>query len=396
MMKKLILLITILIATVGGTYAQRAKVTSAQSLKNSGKIAEAIAAINEAVDQSNPKADKSYNWSRAWEVRGEIYKAVYNSKDANVKKLIDDPLKIAFESYKKATELDPSARSLNIAKINFTLLTTDFTDQAINKYNEEQYAAAFESFKTVLAIQDLPFMKEASQTVDTGIIFNAGLSAFNAEMYDDAVKYFREAAKYDFNGASVYDLIVKSYLIKADTVQAISALEEGFKKYPDSSDLLTILINLNLGMGNDEQARKFLDVAIKQDPTNASYYFVQGDLFDRLEDEDSAIKSYLKAIEMDPNYFDPYYNLGVIYYNRGVKQSDVANAVPTSQVDKYEIEKNKADDEFKRALPYMEKAAQADSKEPVYPLSLETLKILYYRLKMTDKYEEVVKKLEAL
>ena len=394
MMKKLILLIAIVIATVGGTYAQRAKVTSAQSLKNAGKMMEAVAAINEAVDQSNPKAAKSYAWAKAWEVRGEIYRAVYNSKDANVKKLSEDPLKIAFESYKKATELDP--RGINLAKINFTLLTTDYTDQAVNEFNGEKYDKAFESFKAILAIQDLPFMKEASQSVDTGIIYNAGLAAYNAEMYDDAIKYFREVAKYDFNGADTYELIVKTHLIKADTAQAISTLEEGFNKYPDSSNLLSILINLNLSKGNDDQARKFLEVAIKQDPTNPSYYFVQGDLFDRLGDEESSIKAYLKAIETDPNYYDPYYNLGVIYYNRGVKQYDIANTVPTSQVDKYEIEKNKADDEFKKALPYMEKAAQANPSEPVYPLSLETLKILYYRLKMNDKYDEVVKKLEAL
>lgn len=48
----------------------------------------------------------SVNWSRTYEVRGEIYQAVFQSKDENYKKLNADPLTVAYDSYMKALQLD--------------------------------------------------------------------------------------------------------------------------------------------------------------------------------------------------------------------------------------------------------------------------------------------------
>jgi tetratricopeptide (TPR) repeat protein len=138
---------------------------------------------------------------------------------------------------------------------------------------------------------------------------------------------------------------------------------------------------------------KYLDIAIAQDPKNASYFFAQGTLYDKLQKPDEATTSYLKAIEYKEDYFDAYYNLGALYYNKGVKQVDVANLVPSSQPDKYELEKDKADIEFKKAIPYMEKAHEIN---PTDKFTLESLKTLYYRLKMLDKHAEIIEKMKSI
>ena len=124
---------------------------------------------------------------------------------------------------------------------------------------------------------------------------------------------------------------------------------------------------------------------------NSSYYFALGTLYDKLQKTEEATSSYLKAIEFKVDYFDAYYNLGALYYNKGVKQIDVANAVPSNQPDKYEIEKNKADVEFKKAIPYMEKAHEINAKDK---FTMESLKTLYYRLKMLDKHAEIIEQLK--
>jgi len=84
-MKKIILLVAFLIS-VAGAYAQKGKVASAQTLKDSQKLDKALEAINEAIDPNNEKAENSINWTKTWQVRGDIYRAIYQSKDANVKK----------------------------------------------------------------------------------------------------------------------------------------------------------------------------------------------------------------------------------------------------------------------------------------------------------------------
>ena len=116
-------------------------------------------------------------------------------------------------------------------------------------------------------------------------------------------------------------------------------------------------------------------------------------MYDKLQKVDQATESYLKAIEFRDDYFDAYYNLGALYYNKGVKQVDIANAIPSNQPLKYEEEKNKADLEFKKAIPYMEKAHELN---PADKFTMESLKTLYYRLKMLDKHAEIVEKMKNL
>lgn len=394
-MKKTILLLFAFLIAVAGAFAQKGKVTTAQTLKDSQKLDKALEAINEAIDPENAKAEKSISWAKTWEVRGEIYRAIYQSKDANIKKLAKDPLKTAWESFKKAIELDPKNNGGNGVKIGLTFLISDFTDQAVNAFNANNYDLALESFKYILEIQKQPLMTEAGKdaVIDTVIIFNAGLAAYNAEKYDEAIKYYKEAAKYDYNGARTYELIASSYTSKQDTASALLTLQEGFEKYPENSSILVLMINIYLNANKVDEAMKYLELAIEQDPGNASFYFAQGSLYDKIAETEKAILAYEKAIELKPDYFDAYYNLGAIYYNKGVKQVDVANAVPSNQPDKYEVEKNKADAEFTKAIPYMEKASEVNPEDTY---SLESLKTLYYRLKMMDKFEEVNKKLEDL
>lgn len=392
-MKKVFLSVAILVSVSAGSFAQKGKVTTAQTLKDSQKLDKALEAINEAIDTNNPKAEKSIPWAKTWEVRGEIYRAIYQSKDDNIKKLSDKPLETALESFKKAEELDTKGTDKNSLKINLTLLVNDFTDQAVKAFNENNYAQALTSFENILDVQKMAAMQETPATVDTVIIFNAGLAAFNAEKYEKAIEYYKEAAKYDYNGSRTYELISAAYTNLNDTVNALETLQEGFKKYPESSQILVQMINIYMSTNKTAEAMEYLDLAIKQDPENPSFYFAKGALNDKLGNTDTAIASYEKALELKEDYFDAYYNLGAIYYNKGVKQLDVANAVPTNQPDKYETEKNKADDEFKKAIPYMEKASEVNPEDT---FSLESLKQLYYRLKMMDKFDEVNKKLEDL
>jgi hypothetical protein len=62
-------------------------------------------------------------------------------------------------------------------------------------------------------------------------------------------------------------------------------------------------------------------------------------------------------------------------------------------VKKYSEAVDKANEVYSKALPYMEKAYKLNP-EDVY--TMRSLKELYYRMKMTDKYNEINAKLSAI
>lgn len=389
-MKRTIIFLTLMIA-VSTAFAQRGKVTSALTLKDTGKLDQALEAIKETIDPSNDKAEKSIDWPRTWEVRGEIFQAIYQSKDEKFKKLSADPLTEALDSYKKALSLDAGNKFSKSLKIKLTLLTNDLQNQAVQAFNDEDYPKALKSFEQVLEINNLPVVKaDNPQVVDTVIIFNTGLAAYNAQNYDKAIGYYKEAAKYGYNEARTYSLIASSYEQKNDTIGALETLKEGFGKYPEDNGILTSMIQIYLNLNKTEEAMKYLQMAIDQDPNNATYYFALGTLYEKIDDEENAIKTYEKAMSADPKFFNAYYNLGALYYNKGVKQIEIANKVPANDNDKYVEETKKADIWWEKSLPFMEKCHEINPEDTI---TLESLKNLYYRMKKMEQYNQVLEKL---
>jgi tetratricopeptide (TPR) repeat protein len=389
-MRRTIILLTFIFA-VSTAFAQKGKVTSALNYMDSGKLDEALETIKLTIDPSNEKSEKTMDWPKTWEVRGDIYKAIFESKDENIKKLSDDPLTVALDSYKKALELDEGNKFDKSLKIKLTLLTNDLANQAVDAFNNEDYEKALLSFEQILDINNIDIVKaDNPDMIDTVYIFNAGLAAYNAKEYDKAIKYYKEAAQYGYNGARTYSMIANSYQLKKDTLGALETLKEGFEKYPKDNGVLTSMIQIYLDMNKTEDAMKYLDMAIEQDPTNATYYFAQGTLYEKMNNEEGAISAYEKAIKNDDTFFNAYYNLGALYYNKGVQQIEVANKVPASDNEKYMEETKKADQWWEKAIPYMEKCRQIN---PDDKMTLESLKNLYYRMKQMDKYNEILEKL---
>ena len=375
-------------------FAQKGKVTTAQSLKDAGKLDEAFAAIEEAVNPANDKAEKSIPWPKTWEVRGEIFQAIGQSTDENVKKLSADPLTEALNSYKKALELDTKGSNEKSVKIKLTLLTNDLTNQAVNAFKVDDYNKALSSFEQIMEINEMPIVKaDNPEAVDTVIVFNAALAAYNAEDYNKAITYYKESAKYGYNGAKTYSLIAAAYQMQQDTTSALKALQEGYQKYPEDNAVLESMIQIYMDLNKTDEALANLEKAIAQDPTKPRYYFAQGALFEKLGDEQKAIETYKKTMEIDPEFFNAYYNLGALYYNKGVQQVEVANAVPANEKAKYDAEVKKADEWFGKALPYMEKCNELQSDDKMV---LESLKNLYYRLQDMDKYNAVLDKIKNM
>jgi len=385
-MKK-ILLVVILLTVNGFLFAQKGKVSSAVSYKESGKLDKAWEAIQEAINPANPKSEKSINWPDTWEARGEILEAIYKSKDENYKKLVENPLEEAYKSFMKAVTLDPKGGSPALKIKLLSSFIPTLSNAAIEAFQAQKYEVSSDYFEKVLNIEATPLFK-TDNTIDTAIMYNTGLASMNAKQFDKAIKYFSLTAQHGYNPGSSYSQIISAYQQKGDTLASVKIMKEAFDKYPEDQSILVQLINYYITTGKTEEAIGYLDKAIAKEKDNPSFYLAKGIALDKLGRQDEAIKEYELAIKVKAEYADAYYNIGVIYFNRGVKQFDVANSIPTNEQVKFEAEKKKSDDEFAKAVPYLEKAVEYNPKDTYIK---DQLKNLYYRLKMMDKFEKMNK-----
>ena len=71
-----------------------------------------------------------------------------------------------------------------------------------------------------------------------------------------------------------------------------------------------------------DEAIGFLDKAIKYDENNYEAYYYRGCAYSNNFNNTQAFKDWNKAIELKPDYADPYFNIGLIYR----RQNDYAMA----------------------------------------------------------------------
>jgi tetratricopeptide (TPR) repeat protein len=301
-------------------------------------------------------------------------------------KIYENPLPEAKKSFEKVIELDTEGKYSEELKEDLNKLKLQFENEAVLGYNNDDYETAYNNFREILKINELAVMEGI---VDTVIFYNAARVAKELNKYKEAIELFKIIDKYNYNNPFIYIFLSGCYNAIGDTASGVEALKTGFKKFPENQNILIELINHYLLKGQADEALEYLAIAKEDDPNNISFYFAEGTLYDKLGRFDDARKSYEYCIELDENYFNAYYNLGVLYYNNAVKMYDEANKI--NDIKEYEQAKAFADEEIAKALPYIEDARRISPDDIE---TLKTLKTLYYRLQMDDKYDEVVAKLK--
>ncbi|MDR0420205.1 MAG: tetratricopeptide repeat protein [Prevotellaceae bacterium] len=320
-------------------------------------------------------------------VDGSEYKVlVYSNKELYVdgegivaavritKTEIDNPLDKALEAYVKASELGGDTKKI---REGLDALNAAFSKYAFGEYYAGNFAATVDGFKKAIECSSHP----AVGRIDTGLIYNVGFIAMRSNDYKTAEEYYKKAAEYNYQEGDIYASIynaIRSQGTKNDTVRAGDALMEAYKKYPTNLSILGTLVNHYLGIGEDPKIIiPILHDAQKaaSDQKNASLYYVEGNLHMQLKDEESAIKAYEAAIEIDPQGANAYYMLGTLYYNRGV---NILNASNDKIGKEYEIEIEKANTEFKKSIEPLENAFELNPKERAFA---DALRSVYFRFR---------------
>ena len=98
--------------------------------------------------------------------------------------------------------------------------------------------------------------------------------------------------------------------------------------------------------------------------------------------------AYKAAIEADPEFFDAYFNIGVLYNNRAADMYEQRNSIKSDK--EYMACKEKADAVYLAAKPYFE---QAHNMKPDDAATIQQLMKLYAKTNDTAKFQEMKAKL---
>ncbi len=388
-MKKNRILTSILMVTLLGllfsSCSDKMYVRKAITWAESGeKLDTALKSVDKATELEETK-----DWAKTYYGKGFVYQKIYENKKTD---LAEDPLFKAFDNYKKAYNMEGADKIKGSIDAALFKMRDYFIKDAVDAFKNKEFGEALHNFEYTIKVGEMPVFEEQ---VDTAIYYNAGIAAQNVKNWDKAAKYYKKAAKYNYEGARTYALMKNAYMNAGDTTKAVEAMKEGFNKYPSNQIMVQNLINYYLLTAKEpKEALKYLNQAIEEHPEEPQYYAAKGQIFDETGELEKAKKFYKKALELNPENFTATYNLGVIYFNKGVDIVTKANKL--KEEEKYKKMKNEADEYFLKAIPYMEKAHEIKPEERQV---MSTLKTLYYRLRTESedylkKYKKIQKKMD--
>ena len=351
---------------------------------SSGKLDEAKKLIDEAITHDN-----CVNDPKSYFVKGQIYQAIYESPLPDYKKLDPNALEVAWEAYQKVQQLDEKGKFPKKLKVQYENLAIDFANRGVEFYTTENFQGALNAFKKVLEIEKSPIINNPA--VDTAIIFNAGLAAQKANLYQEAENYYKEALKYNYEPAKTYVMLASVLKEQGKSEEALQYLQKGYEIAPNDPFTLVELINYYLLGGEPEKAEVYLDAAIKQDPNNPSYYRAKGTLYEKMKQPEKAEGMYEKALSLDPKDFNSQYYLANLKLNAANELNKEVFAI--EDADEYNREIQKVYAAYANVIPYFEKALEL---QPGERNTMTILKELYFRLRSTDpvyqqKYDDMNK-----
>ena len=304
----------------------------------------------------------------------------------------EDALGKAAAAYAKAYSLDPKkAKDVSAA---LTSIGQKCTNDAYSQYSLGNVATASLLFEKVADIVANPPLSQ----IDTNSIYNAGFTAWLAGNNDRAKEFFEKSVEIGYYGedgetyAKLADIAEKA----GDAEKSKDYLEEGFQKFPQSQSILVGLINYYLGNnGSTDRLFELLGEAKKNEPNNASLYYVEGNICNQLGKIEDAVAAYDKCAEIDPNYAYGFIGKGQMFYNQAIKYSEEAS----NEMDdaKYMALVEKFESSLKACIEPFEKALDVLKDENTKVAVAEYLKNACFRFRTADEsYQQKYEKYSAM
>ncbi len=265
---------------------------------------------------------------------------------------------------------------------------------ASGKYKAEKYEDAASYFYKTAVINSVLY-----ETKDTANFYNACVSASKTKNTEKIIEYNSKMVEANIASPYNYESIYVAQLSKVDSASAMETLRKGRVAFPDDAGLLAQETNIFLQKGRQEEALANLKLSIQKDPSNGLYYFICGQIYENMADPKdkltgkeiekpknfeelfkNAESNYLKAIELSASnqemLYNSSYNLGAMYNNYGGYLANYKIEKITDAAKRQKENEARAQEFYKKAIPYLEKALSIHSDDRSTMSALRKLYLL--------------------
>lgn len=323
----------------------------------------------------------------------------------NQKKALGENLAIkAIEAYEKAYAMD-SKQEAKIAAGAAPLVNRLMENgDALNNLGDVLGAA--EAFELAYRAQSMV----PSLGADANSLFNAGMlyaiAASTAEG-DDAQASFKKCEEvlnkalsvgYSDATGNIYYYLFHSYYGQKESdrevylAKAKEALLTGIQLYPKNTVILDGLMQFYTaeeGVGDPAELVEMIENSLKEDPTNYDLWFGRGRVYNAMKNYEECIKSFKKCTELRPTEYEPNFYTGYFIIEKANAALNELNSNTDIDYEQYGVENAKINLIFAEAIPWLEKAHEAN---PTDFSAIEYLNQLCYRVRdldgMMDKYNK--------
>ncbi len=414
MKTKFLFAIAIAISTM--TFAQKREVKAVEKAIKSGSYNEAKSLLAEAealMSEMDEKTKEKYMLLKA-----QAYLGVNNSNTEDLEKAAE-----AFKALEGTKYEDDGVAGLQ----NIVL---SYVNNAVEDQNTQNYTGAANKLAEAYSMSKK----------DTIYLYYAASNAINAKDYDSALNYYTELKDLNFQGreeiltavnaetgevedfandgerkvailskthinpsvrytdaksAEIAKNIALIYMSQNDNEKALEAMADARAENPDDILLLRSEADIYLKMKRMDKYQEVITEVLKREPDNAELYYNLGVSADQQGKKDEAVEFYKKAIELKSDYASAYNNIAVLTLSVEKGIVDEMNSLGTSKADfeKYDKLKEKRQEVYRNAAPYLEKALEA---RPDYLEVARSLYAIYEQLGQTSKADALKAKIEVM
>ena len=355
MQKSNILLAVVLFAgmILSGFQCSSTELTSARLYIQQKNFDKAIEVLKKDVEK-NPKSDEG------WFLLGHTYGEVDDIE--NMIMAYDKSLAISSKFEKEIID------SKNFYWANSFNQGVNLFQRGNNTADEDSakifYDKSIDAFETAATIQ--PDSADTYKNM-AFVYMSSGRNELAIEPLQELVELKKELDGYRYLGEIYYTIGTSKsaeYSISGNAIDSMEAveyydkaifiLEEGVAIYPTDGELTRILNSSYIETGRIAEALESSKILVEAEPDNETYRYNYGVILLQTNDFSGAEEQFLKALEINPDYENAAYNLGLTYVKWGtqLKEQEEEKEVYTDE----DIEK------YRQALPYLELIVETDAE----------------------------------
>lgn len=404
-MKKLVLSVALLAGAFAFSFGQQKNVKEAKRIANAVNpdFAQAEQLINEALEN-----EETMNDALTWDAAGLIQKRYveeeqkkqYLSKEYDTVGVYNSIAKM-FDYFAKCDELAEIPNEKGKIKNKFrkdngkTLLAyrPELINGGVYYFNENKDQEALDFFTKYIQSPQLPIF-EGADLISTDdnfktIAYYATLAATRLENFEAVTQLAPLAVADTQEGMQALELLSHAYRSLGNDTELIATLKQGIEMFPEHLYFFGNLVDYSVSHEKLDDALNIANAMVEKDPNNSYYIYVKGFILHHKKDYEKAAECFKKAIELDPTNAEAYSNLGLAYT---IQAQELLDSVPVdADLNSAVVKKANAKAEvlYKEALPFYEKARELKPDED--NLWARGLYLIYYKLNMADKFEEMEK-----